>query len=149
MGVAIWLGGAGRGLTGATVLTSWMVMASLISVMSSTRNSSPLGLAPTEGPNNSAISSKVRGFIHRSRMHGLKRLWVCISPLAHHRQSVWDLVSPEQLLALEPALSLAIQPFAGNQQGDARWVRAQQLSRDASLRVLQRHLVMRRCPRLA
>ena len=99
--VAIGLGGgAGRGLTGATVLTSWMVMASLISVMSSTRNTSPLGLALTEGLRNSAISSKVRGFINRSRMHRLKRLWVWISSPAHHRQSVWDLVSPEQMLAL-------------------------------------------------
>jgi hypothetical protein len=48
-------------------------------------------------------------------MHGLKRLWGWISPPAHHRQCVWDLVSPEQLLAFKPALPLSIEAFAGNQ----------------------------------
>ena len=33
---------------------------------------------------------------------------------AHHKQCVWDLVSPEQLLAFKPALPLAIEAFAGN-----------------------------------
>ena len=101
---------------------SWITVISALSWMAPITNSPSLGLATTEGPSNSPITSDVGGFVHCSRVHGLKRLYGWISPPAHHRQSARNLVSPEQLLAFEPALPLAIQAFTGNQKWDARWV---------------------------
>ena len=66
------LGCRPMGLTGSA---SWITVVSSLSRIAPTTNSSLL-MAPTEG----AMSSDVRGFIHRSRMHGLKRLWGWISP---------------------------------------------------------------------
>ena len=92
----------------------WLVVAAGFSL---------LGLAPTEGQINSASTSQVRGRIHHCRMHGLKRLWGWISPPADDKQTVGNLFTPEQLLAFQPGLPVAIQSLTGNQQWDARGVR--------------------------
>jgi hypothetical protein len=75
-------------------------------------------------------------------MHGLKRLWGWISPPTHHTKTVGDLVTPEQLLAFEPGLPVAIQSLTGDEQWDARGVRTQQFRRHAAARFVQCHALM-------